>query len=81
MKKQICQKNYDTENCHVILSSEDRNCCTFPKGFRFDFATLCQTPSGDFFLHGKGFWGCNTIVPLTKEQADFWLNTAKNTLI
>lgn len=81
MKKQIQQKLYDTENCQVLFSSEDRNCCTYPKGVRFDFAVLCQTPEGEFFLHGKGFWGCNTIVPLSKDQADFWINCAKNSQI
>lgn len=73
MKKIIHGKTYDLAFSVTVCSTEDRDCCTFPKGLRFDYVSLCKTECGDYFLHGKGFLGCNSMVPLTEVQAFEWL--------
>lgn len=72
MKKLISGKWYDTDECHQIASSEELYCRKY-LGHNFDYASLCVTPEGHFFLHGKGPLGCNTIIDMTLFQATYWV--------
>lgn len=72
MKKYIYGKLYDTESCLILAASEDPECCSFPKGSRFQTVKLCKSEEGDIFLWGQGMWGCHTIVPLSEAQEGHW---------
>ena len=75
MKKVIGKQEYDTEKCSEIVSAESVYCVKY-NGNNFDYATLCITRTGHFFLHGKGPLGCNSIVPMSMIAATNWLKEA-----
>jgi hypothetical protein len=83
MKKIINGKHYDTDKAERLAEHTFAN----PSDFRYVSEELYRTPNGAFFLHGEGgglskyrvavdtnsWTGGSTIVPLTKEAANAWL--------
>lgn len=64
-----------------LFYSEDRDVCTYPKGYRFEWSKLLQDESGQFWIEGKGFLGCVTKLQITQSEAMEWLkkrNTGLN---
>lgn len=56
-----------------ILYSENRDLCTFPKGYRFEHIRLLEDEEGSNWIHGVGFLGCHTWVKLSPLQRNhFW---------
>jgi len=82
MKAVINEIVYDTESAAVLETRTDHE----PEDSRHYQEELCQTPEGNFFLHGKGgrdSWYCKVqedgkrgpgenIIPLSEDQVNAW---------
>jgi hypothetical protein len=60
-------------------SSENPECCSFPKGSNFDYVRVYKE-NGRIILEGKGKLGCVTKMELNQEQLNIWLNKYKQSL-
>lgn len=65
----------------ILASSSDPDCCSFPKGCRFESVRLCRDTDGDYFLHGIGFLGCHTLIDLSPVQLLDWSRLFKAALL
>jgi hypothetical protein len=50
-----------------LFHTDDRDCCTFPKGYRFEWINVYEDDEG-VFIEGKGWWGCLTWVKLNEKE-------------
>lgn len=78
MKKIYASIAYDPDNASLVSTTEESDACSYPKGYRFDYVSLYMTDCGRYFLYGKGHYGCNSIVPLSTDQAKKWLYLSNN---
>jgi len=51
-----------------IHYSEDRDLCTYPKGYRFEHVRILEDQVGNFWIHGVGYLGCHAWVKLNVYQ-------------
>jgi hypothetical protein len=72
-KEDFCLLVYNEKETHMIeLCSENIECCTYPKGFYFEYVRYFYE-NGKTFLEGKGRYGCVTKIELNDQQAKTWL--------
>lgn len=60
--------NLFPENMIHIAYSEDRDLCTYPKGYRFEHIRVLADDEGKWWIHGVGYLGCHTWVKLSVTQ-------------
>lgn len=76
MKVTIRGETFDPEDAEVMAYAEECDLCHYPKGFRFQRVLLRQYKD-IYFLHGCGYLGCHTILPLSDKEKTWWLKQKK----